>query len=199
MKTGNIIKMKNLFIALLIILVFLSLTIYNYLKQDFVKKDELNAHHPEVIFIEIFRDNLHSSYDINIQGLFYAKNSPRDMPIFIANKLDDVYGSTIGYNGLYENELYMHGIDVKKYKLNYNDKNQELELFYFKIVFDIKNNQDLKYKNFLNEIINNGKAKVFRYQKKDIMGGTIYVSDPFIINFNDEQINNLNAIYNEIF
>lgn len=31
------------------------------------------------------------------------------------------------------------------------------------------------------------------------MGGTIYVSDPFIINFNDEQINNLNAIYNEIF
>lgn len=169
------------------------------MKEKQMYKEELNAYYPEVVLIETFEDNFYKSYNVNIQGLFYSKHSEFGMPIFIANKLDDVYGSTIGYNGLYENELYMHGIDVKKYKLNYNDKNQGLELFYFKIVFDIKNNQDLKYKNFLNEIINNGKAKVFRYQKKDIMGGTIYVSDPFIINFNDEQINNLNAIYNEIF
>lgn len=125
------------------------------------------------------------------------------MPIFIANKLDDVHGSTIGYNGLYENQLYMRGIDIKKYKLNYNDKNQGLELFYFRIEFDIRDNQDskynLKYKYILEEIIKNKKINVFRYQRKDMMEGTIYISDPFIINFNDEQINNLNAIYNEIF
>lgn len=169
------------------------------MKEKQMYKEELNAYYPEVVLVETFEDNFYKSYNVNIQGLFYSKHSEFGMPIFIANKLDDVYGSTIGYNGLYENELYMHGIDVEKYKLNYNDKNQGLELFYFKIVFDIKNNHDLKYKNFLNEIINNRKAKVFRYQKKDIMGGTIYVSDPFIINFNDEQINNLNAIYNEIF
>ena len=169
------------------------------MKEKQMYKEELNAYYPEVVLVETFKDNFYKSYNVNIQGLFYSKHSEFGMPIFIANKLDDVYGSTIGYNGLYENELYMHGIDVEKYKLNYNDKNQGLELFYFKIVFDIKNNHDLKYKNFLNEIINNRKAKVFRYQKKDIMGGTIYVSDPFIINFNDEQINNLNAIYNEIF
>ncbi|MDI4500947.1 hypothetical protein E6P70_10175 [Moraxella nonliquefaciens] len=191
--------MKNLFFIICILLLFLILITYLYMKEKQMYKEELNAYYPEVVLVETFEDNFYKSYDINIQGLFYSKHSEFGMPIFIANKLDDVYGSTIGYNGLYENELYMHGIDVEKYKLNYNDKNQGLELFYFKIVFDIKNNQDLKYKNFLNEIINNRKAKVFRYQKKDIMGGTIYVSDPFIINFNDEQINNLNAIYNEIF
>ena len=136
------------------------------MKEKQMYKEELNAYYPEVVLVETFEDNFYKSYDINIQGLFYSKHSEFGMPIFIANKLDDVYGSTIGYNGLYENELYMHGIDVEKYKLNYNDKNQGLELFYFKIVFDIKNNQDLKYKNFLNEIINNRKAKVFRNQKK---------------------------------
>lgn len=191
--------MKNLFFIICILLLFLILINYLYMKEKQMYKEELNAYYPEVVLVETFEDNFYKSYNVNIQGLFYSKHSEFGMPIFIANKLDDVYGSTIGYNGLYENELYMHGIDVEKYKLNYNDKNQGLELFYFKIVFDIKNNHDLKYKNFLNEIINNRKAKVFRYQKKDIMGGTIYVSDPFIINFNDEQINNLNAIYNEIF
>lgn len=193
--------MKKLFILIFVLLIFLYLIIYNYFRQNFVYKEELNTYYPEVIFIEIFRDNLDSSYYINIQGLFYAKNSPRDMPIFISNKLENIADNIVGYDQVYQEikHLYMNNKSIENYKLNYEMKNKGLELFYFQIKFKTKNSQDLKYKYILEEIIKNKKINVFRYQRKDMMGGTIYISDPFAINFNDEQINNLNAIYNEIF
>lgn len=51
------------------------------------------------MLIEIFKDDLRKSYDINITGLFYSTELSRDMPIFIANKLDNI-NNILGYEQL---------------------------------------------------------------------------------------------------
>lgn len=87
----------------------------------------------------------------------------------------------------------VHLVDNYALKHNMTLKNKQLKLYYFHSNFKC-HNDDINCHKFIDDVIKNNGISAIMYSKKDILGGKIYVSKPFIVKVNENQIKILKNI-----